>query len=109
MDQFSCRQRINENTNNNGQLKGWTWDEDKGFEENLLEYLDKMILEGQLDEPVALVPERTTVEVKEHNQMMIEEGYFEVPTYLDDCVSKDNASMDENKVLSLKNNTNKVI
>ncbi|CAJ2643555.1 unnamed protein product [Trifolium pratense] len=108
MDQYSCKQRINENTNNDGQLKGWTWDEDKGFEENLLEYLDKMILEGQLDKLVALVPERTTVEVKEHNQM-IEESYFEVPTYLDDCVSKGNASMDENKVLPLKNNTKKVI
>ncbi|XP_045830828.1 uncharacterized protein LOC123922126 [Trifolium pratense] len=108
MDQYSCKQRINENTNNNDQLKGWTWDEDKGFEENLLEYLDKMILEGQLDKLVALVPERTTVEVKEHNQM-IEEGYFEVPTYLDDCISKDNAWMDENKALPLKNKTKKVI
>ncbi|WJX63794.1 hypothetical protein P8452_48640 [Trifolium repens] len=76
----------------------WTWEENL-----LLKYLDEEMIEGQLDKLAALVPERSTNEAKEYNQM-IDEDQFEVPTYS----SKDNVPIDENKAPLLKNKINKV-
>jgi hypothetical protein len=57
----SSKGLINESTDNNSNSKEWwTWDDDKSFEENILE-----ILEGQF-----LVPGQPTAEVKEHTQMI---------------------------------------
>ncbi|KAK2430572.1 transcription factor SRM1 [Trifolium repens] len=61
--------------------KEWTWDGDKGFEENLL--------------------------LEKHSQM-IEEDRFELPTIPDNCISKDDPSNDENKDPPLKNKIRKV-
>ncbi|CAJ2652871.1 unnamed protein product [Trifolium pratense] len=92
------------NINNNGNSKEWTWDDDKGFEQNLLEYLD---LEGQWDKPAVLVPSSTT-EVKEHTQV-ITEDHLELSKYSDNCITKDKASIDENKATPVKKKIKKVL
>ncbi|WJX63786.1 hypothetical protein P8452_48633 [Trifolium repens] len=94
----SSKGLINESTDNNSNSKEWwTWDDDKSFEENILE-----ILEGQF-----LVPGQPTSEVKEHTQMIDNGGNFELQTYYD-CISKDNGSTDVNKHPPLKNKIKKV-
>jgi heat shock protein HspQ len=89
---------IYQNTNNNGKSMEWTWEENL-----LLKYMDEDMIEGQLDKLSDLVPQRSTNEAKEYNQM-IEESQFEVPIYF----SKNNALIDENKAPLLKNKINKV-
>ncbi|CAJ2652865.1 unnamed protein product [Trifolium pratense] len=82
-------------------MEWFTWDNDKSFEENLLESPEE-ILEGQ-----SLVPRQLAAEVKEHTQM-IEEGNFELPTHKYDCIPKYNTSTDVNKVPPLMKKIKKV-
>jgi hypothetical protein len=88
------------NINNNGSSNEWTWDEDKGFEDNLL-------LEYPKNNLNVLFPGWSIAEVEKHTQM-IKEDRFELPTFPDNCISKDRASNDENKDPPLKNKIRKV-
>jgi hypothetical protein len=71
----------NQINNNGSSNEWWSWDGDKGFEENLL--------------------------LEKHTQM-IKEDRFELPTIPDNCISKDDPSNDENKDPPLKNKIRKV-
>ncbi|GAU17934.1 hypothetical protein TSUD_330590 [Trifolium subterraneum] len=101
----SLQHQIN-NINDNDKSNEWAWDEDRHFDVNLL--LDQLLEypeEGEWDKPAIF--EGSTVEVKEHAQL-VKECHSELSTYSDNCITKDNASINENKATPLKNKTKKV-